>query len=118
MPLLCRPSPGECIGVISDTHVLLRPEALETLKGVDPILHAGDIGDPTHRDVLARIAPVTAIRGNIDRGRWAKVLPETVSLTIGGQRIHIIHDRTNEIIIRGIVAVEGHGGLGRADLTA
>lgn len=86
-------SSGHRIGVISDTHGLLRPEALEVLEGVDRILHAGDIGDPTHLDVLARIAPVTAIRGNIDRGPWAEALPETVSLTIGGLRIHMIHDR-------------------------
>lgn len=62
-----RPGPGARIGVISDTHGLLRPEALEALHGVDRILHAGDIGDPDHLNVLARIAPVTAIRGNIDR---------------------------------------------------
>ncbi|MBM3603810.1 MAG: metallophosphoesterase family protein [Alphaproteobacteria bacterium] len=86
-------SPGERIGVISDTHGLLRPEALEALEGVERILHAGDIGDPGHLDALARIAPVTAIRGNIDRGPWAEALPETVSLTIGGLRIHMIHDR-------------------------
>lgn len=88
-----QPSPGQRIGVISDTHGLLRPEALEALQGVDRILHAGDIGDPEHLDVLARIAPVTAIRGNIDRGDWAGALPETVSLTIGEMRIHMIHDR-------------------------
>jgi uncharacterized protein len=93
MQPLRQPSPGERIGVISDTHGLLRPEALEALEGVNHILHAGDIGDPDHLDALARIAPVTAIRGNIDRGHWAKVLPETVSLTIGGLRIHMIHDR-------------------------
>jgi uncharacterized protein len=88
-----QPSLPHRIGVISDTHGLLRPEALEALEGVGCILHAGDIGDPTHLDVLARIAPVTAIRGNIDRGHWAEALPETVGLTIGGLRIHMIHDR-------------------------
>lgn len=81
------------IGILSDTHGLLRPEALEALKGVDRILHAGDIGDPRHLDALACIAPVTAIRGNIDRGQWAEALPETVSLTIRGLRIYMIHDR-------------------------
>jgi len=91
-PLVRRPPEG-CIGVISDTHGLLRPEALKALEGVDHILHAGDVGDPDHLDVLARIAPVTAIRGNIDRGPWAEALPETASLTIGGLRIHMIHDR-------------------------
>ncbi|MFC0201226.1 metallophosphoesterase family protein [Paracoccus rhizosphaerae] len=88
-----QPQSGKLIGVISDTHGLLRPEALEALEGVDHILHAGDIGDPFHLDVLADIAPVTAIRGNIDRGHWAEALPETVSLTIEGLRIHMIHDR-------------------------
>ena len=93
MQPVIQPSPGARIGVISDTHSLLRPEALEALEGVDRILHAGDIGDPTHLEALARIAPVTAIRGNIDRGLWAKTLPETASLTICGLRIHMIHDR-------------------------
>lgn len=87
------PPPGERIGVISDTHGLLRPEALEALEGVGHILHAGDIGDPMLLDALARIAPVTAIRGNIDRGGWAEALPETVSLAIRGLRVYMIHDR-------------------------
>ncbi len=85
--------PAGRIGVISDTHSLLRPEALEALEGVDRILHAGDIGDPGHLDTLARIAPVTAIRGNIDRGDWAEALPETATLAALGLRIHMIHDR-------------------------
>lgn len=93
MHLLGQPSRGARIGIISDTHGLLRPEAMEALEGVDRILHAGDIGDPDHLDMLARIAPMTAVRGNIDRGHWAEALPETVSLTIGGLRIHMIHDR-------------------------
>ncbi|WP_373947206.1 metallophosphoesterase family protein [Paracoccus marcusii] len=93
MQPLRRPPPRKCIGVIADTHGLLRPEALEALEGVDRILHAGDIGDPDHLDALARIAPVTAIRGNIDRGHWADTLPERVSLTIGGMQIYMIHDR-------------------------
>ena len=93
MQPLIQPAPRKRIGVISDTHGLLRPEALEALEGVGRILHAGDIGDPDHLNALARIAPVTAIRGNIDRGPWAEALPETVSLTIGSLRIHMIHDR-------------------------
>lgn len=93
MQSLRQPPSRECIGVIADTHALLRPEALKALEGVDRILHAGDIGDPDHLDVLARIAPVTAIRGNIDRGHWAEALPDEVSLTIGCLRIHMIHDR-------------------------
>ena len=93
MPPLGQPSLRGRIGVISDTHGLLRPEALEALEGVGRILHAGDIGNPRHLDVLARIAPVTAIRGNIDRGDWAEALPETVTLTAERLRIHMIHDR-------------------------
>ena len=93
MQVLRRPSLNECIGVISDTHGLLRPEALKALEGVCHILHAGDIGDPAHLDALARLAPVTAIRGNIDRGDWAQTLSETVSLTVKGLLIHMIHDR-------------------------
>lgn len=84
---------GPLIGVISDTHRLLRPEALEALEAVDRILHAGDIGDLSHLDLLAKIAPVTAIRGNIDRSHLAEVLPETLTITIDGLRIHMIHDR-------------------------
>lgn len=87
------PPLGECIGVISDTHGLLRPEALDALKGVSHILHAGDIGDPEHLETLARIAPVTAIRGNIDRGDWADALPETARITLCGLRIYMIHNR-------------------------
>lgn len=100
----CQPSYSERIGVISDTHGLLRPEALDALKGVDRILHAGDVGNSAHLDVLARIAPVTAIRGNIDRGDWAEHLPGAVTLTIGGLRIHMIHDRK---ALRADPAVEG-----------
>jgi putative phosphoesterase len=84
---------GGRIGVISDTHGLLRPEALAALEGVKRILHAGDVGDPGILDALARIAPVTAIRGNVDHGDWADALPKTTSFTAGGLRIHMIHDR-------------------------
>ena len=104
METLRQTSSGERIGVISDTHDLLRPEALEALEGVVRILHAGDIGNPDHLDVLARIAPVTAIRGNVDRGAWAGALPETLSLTAAGLRIHMIHDRK---ALRGDPAEEG-----------
>jgi len=88
-----RPVTDRRIGIISDTHGLLRQEAIDALEGVDRILHAGDIGRPEHLDVLARIAPVTAIRGNIDRGAWAESLPEATTLTSGGLRVHMIHDR-------------------------
>jgi len=71
------------VGVISDTHGLLRPQALEALGG-DRIVHAGDLGDPAVLDALASMAPVTAVRGNIDRGGWAGRLPEAVTLVVGG----------------------------------
>lgn len=80
------------IGVISDTHGLLRPEALAGLRGSDHIIHAGDIGDPTVLDKLAEIAPVTAVRGNVDRGVWARKIPETNVLEVGGVSIYVLHD--------------------------
>lgn len=79
------------IGVISDTHGLLRPEALAALRGSDHIIHAGDIGDPTILDQLAEIAPVTAVRGNVDRESWAKSIPETDILEIDGISIYVLH---------------------------
>ena len=63
------------IGVISDTHGLLRPEAVAVLRGSDFIIHAGDIDEPSILENLAELAPVTAVRGNVDRGLWAKKLP-------------------------------------------
>jgi putative phosphoesterase len=80
------------IGVISDTHGLMRPEALEALAGVDAIVHAGDIGAAEVLEALARIAPVTAVRGNNDRGDWAAAIPETATLDAGGAVLHVIHD--------------------------
>jgi putative phosphoesterase len=80
------------IGVISDTHGLLRPEAIAALRDSDRILHAGDVGDPDILDRLRDIAPVTAIRGNIDREPWAKRLPETEVLEVGGVAIYMLHD--------------------------
>lgn len=80
------------IGVISDTHGLLRPEALDALRGSDVIIHAGDIGDPHILDKLAQIAPVTAVRGNVDREKWARKIPETNVLEAGGASIYVLHD--------------------------
>ena len=80
------------LGVISDTHGLLRPEALEALAGVDRILHAGDVGAREVLEQLALIAPVTAIRGNVDYGPWASELPETEAVEIEGVIIHMLHD--------------------------
>lgn len=80
------------IGVISDTHGLLRPEALKALRGSQHILHAGDVGDSEILDKLATIAPVTAVRGNVDKAAWARKLPETEVLEIGGISIYVLHD--------------------------
>src|SRR5437763_4148532 len=80
------------IGIISDTHGLLRPEACARLAGVDHIIHAGDIGGPEVIAGLRELAPTTAIRGNIDTGRWARGCPHTACLTLGGRSIHVLHD--------------------------
>ena len=80
------------VGVISDTHGLLRPEALAALEGVDAIVHAGDIGSAGILDALRRIAPVVAVRGNNDRDGWAASLPEIAKTEIGGTRIWVVHD--------------------------
>jgi uncharacterized protein len=80
------------IGVISDTHGLLRPEALKALTNSELIIHAGDIGKPEVLDSLSSIAPVLAIRGNNDRGAWAKKIPDILSLRVNGIGLYIIHD--------------------------
>ena len=80
------------IGVISDTHGLLRLEAIEALRGSDHIIHAGDIGAPDILDQLSAIAPVTAVRGNVDKGAWAQKLPETEVVEAGGVSIYVLHD--------------------------
>jgi putative phosphoesterase len=79
------------IGVISDTHGLLRPEALAALQGSDCIIHAGDVGDLEILNKLAAIAPVTAVRGNVDRGAWAQEIPTTDVLETGDVSIYVIH---------------------------
>jgi putative phosphoesterase len=81
------------VGVISDTHGLLRPEALQALSGSDHIIHAGDVGDPAILVELSKIAPLTAIRGNIDTEVWAERLPDTEVLEISGKCFYILHDR-------------------------
>src|SRR3954469_16880833 len=80
------------IGIISDTHGLLRPEAERGLSGVDHIIHAGDIGRPQIIDALRRIAPVTAIRGNVDSAEWAREYPDTALLRLAGISIYVLHD--------------------------
>jgi uncharacterized protein len=80
------------IGVISDTHGLLRPEAFAALDGVQRILHAGDVGGREIVEALSRIAPVTAVRGNVDRDRWGATLPATEVVEIAGISIYMLHD--------------------------
>lgn len=80
------------VGLISDTHGLLRPQARAFLEGSDFIVHAGDICDPLILDALAAIAPLTAVRGNNDKGPWAERLRETETLQVADVRIHVIHD--------------------------
>ncbi len=86
------PRAAAIIGVISDTHGLLRPEALAALRGSDYIIHAGDIGDPTILSRLGEIAPVIAICGNIDRGARAPKVPVTNVLEVGGVSIYVLHN--------------------------
>jgi uncharacterized protein len=81
------------IGVISDTHGLLRPAAIEALRGVEHILHAGDVGDASILDSLRNVAPVTAIRGNIDVGGPCSHLPATEVVTLDGHTFYMLHDR-------------------------
>ena len=80
------------IGLISDTHGLLRPQALAALAGCERIVHAGDIGDPAILDELARIAPLSAVRGNNDRDSWAENLPEQLGFDVAGLRVHLLHE--------------------------
>lgn len=80
------------VGIISDTHGLLRPEAVNALKGVDHIIHAGDIGDPAILAKLAALAPLTAVRGNVDREIWTKKIPEVNVLEVGEVSIYLLHN--------------------------
>jgi putative phosphoesterase len=82
----------QVIGLISDTHGLLRPEAIAALAGVELIVHAGDIGKPTVLAELKKIAPVAAIKGNIDTGDWARRIPDFRSVRVGTHRFYLIHN--------------------------
>jgi hypothetical protein len=82
---------GTQVGVISDTHSLLRPEAIAALEGADLILHAGDIGKPEVLEELRAIAPVIAVRGNNDRGDWAAAIPERETVKIEQVSVHVLH---------------------------
>jgi putative phosphoesterase len=80
------------VGVISDTHGLLRPEALKHLIDVQSIIHAGDIGAPNVLEKLQTLAPVQAVRGNNDKGAWAEAIPESLLFEVRGHLIHVLHD--------------------------
>ena len=80
------------IGVISDTHGLLRPEALAALAGCEQIIHAGDVGKAEILTELQRVAPLTTVRGNVDHGPWAEALPVQARLEVGGTQILVLHD--------------------------
>jgi len=100
------------VGLISDTHNLLRPEAIDFLRGADHIVHAGDIVDASILDDLARLAPVTAVRGNNDRGAWADRLKEVELVALGDVSVCVIHDLARlklDIAQAGVdVVVSGH----------
>ena len=87
----------------------MRPEALEYLRGSDHIVHAGDIGDPTILEALRRLAPVTAVRGNNDRGGWARTVPDTANFQVDEVAIHVLHDVKELRLQPGVrVVVSGH----------
>ncbi len=87
-----RPKVERLVGVISDTHGLVRPEAVDALRGVEMILHAGDVGNAEVLEVLGGIAPVVAVRGNNDKGEWAEGLPPWEVVEIGAVSVYMLHD--------------------------
>jgi uncharacterized protein len=100
------------VGVLSDTHGQLRAEAVQALLNVEVIVHAGDVGKPEVLEGFAQIAPVFAVRGNVDRSAWAQALPLTRALEVGGAWLYVLHDQ-NELDINpaaaGIaVVISGH----------
>lgn len=100
------------LGLISDTHGLLRDSAVRALSGTDLIVHAGDVGRPEILEELKRIAPVVAVRGNVDVDDWAAVLPVTAEAAAGKSRIYVLHD-VNDLRIDPVAAgisivVSGH----------
>ncbi len=109
------------VGVISDTHGLLRPEAERALEGVTQIVHAGDIGRPEIIAKLRRIAPVIAIRGNIDTAQWAQCYPETKLVTLGGRSIYVLHDlhalRLDSLSCGVDIVISGHSHRPQVETT-
>jgi uncharacterized protein len=100
------------IALVSDTHNLVRPELLRFVEGCDAIVHAGDICNQAVLDALAAVAPLTAVRGNNDRGAWAESLPVQTALEIGGMKIAVVHelpDLRGDPVQEGIaIVVSGH----------
>ena len=107
------------IGVISDTHGLLRPEAEERLAGVDHIIHAGDIGDPEIVPRLRAVAPTTAIRGNVDTQEWAREFPDWDAVKLAGRSIFVLHDLGDlnlDPVTAGFgIVISGHSHRPRAE---
>jgi putative phosphoesterase len=108
------------IGVISDTHGLLRPEALAALRGVEHILHAGDVGDAAILAALREIAPVTAIRGNVDTSGVCAELPATDVVELGGSLfylVHSVHDLDINPKVAGVaMVVSGHSHKAKVEV--
>jgi putative phosphoesterase len=97
------------VGLVSDTHDLLRPEVLDYLRGSHHIVHAGDICSEPVLDALRQLAPLTAVRGNNDGGPWAQALREAETIELGGVVIHVVHDRKALVLPPGVrVLVSGH----------
>ena len=104
------------IGLVSDTHDLLRPEVLDFLRGSDHIVHAGDICDESVLQALAALAPLTAVRGNNDRGAWAARLPEAETVQLAGVKLHVVHDLKELALPVGArVVVSGHSHQPRVE---
>jgi putative phosphoesterase len=109
------------VGVISDTHGLLRPEAREYLADADLIVHAGDIGSPDVITALQAIAPVTAIRGNIDKGPWSQGYSDTATLEVAGKRLYVLHSLREldlDPVAAGFdVVISGHSHMPKVEET-
>lgn len=104
------------IGLVSDTHDLLRPEVLDFLQGSDHIVHAGDICGPQVIGALAQLAPLTVVRGNNDRGPWARDLLETETVQLAGVTVHVLHDLADLVLPAGArVVVTGHSHRPRVE---
>ncbi len=110
--MVCRRAEALRVGVISDTHGLLRPQAMDSFQAVEHIVHAGDIGKPGIVEALSEIAPVTAIRGNVDVADWALIYPEEASIELVGRRILVLHDRKQIDVVPGQsgidIVISGH----------